>query len=93
MNVLSLWQDAFILETGQGIYVWEGKKSTRNEKNQAIKDAQVSDSLTFCHFIDRFVNSPGSSKSLLKSANGDKYLVCHARARVLPYRTDWNAPC
>lgn len=32
--------DAFILETGQGIYVWEGKKSTRNEKNQAFKDAQ-----------------------------------------------------
>ena len=41
-----LWQDAFILETGQGIYVWEGKKSTRNEKNQAFKDAQVSDSLS-----------------------------------------------
>lgn len=37
--------DAFILETGQGIYVWEGKKSTRNEKNQAFKDAQVSDIL------------------------------------------------
>ena len=42
LNVLYLWQDAFILETGQGIYIWEGKKSTRNEKNQAIKDAQVS---------------------------------------------------
>lgn len=44
MNCLYLWQDAFILETGQGVYVWEGKKSTRNEKNQAFKDAQVSDS-------------------------------------------------
>ena len=41
-----LWQDAFILETGQGIYVWEGKKSTRNEKNQAFKDAQVSESFS-----------------------------------------------
>ena len=44
-NFLYLWQDVFILETGQGIYVWEGKKSTRNEKNQAFKDAQVSDIL------------------------------------------------
>lgn len=34
-------QDVFILETGMGIYVWQGKNATRNEKAQALKDAQV----------------------------------------------------
>lgn len=32
--------DCFILETGQGVYVWVGKKSSRNEKDKAFKDAQ-----------------------------------------------------
>ncbi|XP_078344525.1 advillin-like [Oculina patagonica] len=32
--------DAFILETGQSVYVWLGKKATRGEKSQAFKDAQ-----------------------------------------------------
>lgn len=32
--------DVFILETGMGIYVWQGRNATRNEKAKALKDAQ-----------------------------------------------------
>ncbi len=44
---LFMLQDAFILETGESVYVWLGRKATRSEKSQAFKDAQVSESIHF----------------------------------------------
>lgn len=32
--------DCFILDTGAGIYVWNGKKATADEKKQALSRAQ-----------------------------------------------------